>query len=328
MIRLETAAPRARIDAPPRRPGGSRSEASDPRTRCPPTPRPPPPAPPRGAARRALLHARAFSVRAQSRRAHQQRLIIKTTRRAAHARLRVARHTMPPTRAELLSALDAATPAGGERACLSSNEALLRGSRARLDALRARRAMLARLVSVRARKRRDWKSKIPRGGVGVPDVRHARGCLSRAGPAPCVTLCLPTSLPAGVALRPCLRPTLAGLAGFSHVWVIVRERDARLALHLARLCQVRGHSLVLCPPPPPGAVLDLKPYLAYCDAPLTRRGTAAPPRSCSTASAEAPARHGTRARDAPRTPRITPPSAAARGPARFDARSPPPTAGS
>lgn len=198
------------------------------------------------------------------------------------------------TRADLKRELAATVPLGEEESFLASATASLEESRAALQAFRDERVQLKRLISVRERKRQDWKGKVPRG-TDPPTVADAHAEVARAGTAPCHRVADVTLVADGVHLtfRNEFKRALNGADGFEKIWVVVRappharfeggrcvtgdaEDGQGLYLWLADvvsaddasgIVHVRGLEFV-------GdkgrigdmTVVDIKPYLPYCEA--------------------------------------------------------------
>lgn len=202
------------------------------------------------------------------------------------------------TRADLKRELDATVPIGEETTYLAAATSALETARAELQALREQRVNLMRQISVRERKRQDWKGKIVRG-PNAPAISDAIAEVARAGCAQCHCI-------AGISLaknhgelwlrfRAAFRRALTGVDGFAKLWVIARVAgEAPLAHGLCAsidnggpdnlsvylwlvdvvavdvksgTVQVAGLSFL-------GSdadlsqivVLDVKPYLPYCEA--------------------------------------------------------------
>lgn len=196
------------------------------------------------------------------------------------------------TRAILKRELSSSIPDGEEASFLASAAAALEESRRQLQKLRAERAALRRQISIRERKRQDWKGKVPRP-AGDPGRTEALAELARCGVASCRCV-------ASIQLRnersqlrffDDFKAALSGLAGFAKLW-IVAVAPAWVGVEMGRCCggeerrnvylwlvdveavdvkegvvQIVGMNFefgedalkeIL--------VLDVKPYLPYCEA--------------------------------------------------------------
>jgi len=151
--------------------------------------------------------------------------------------------------------------------------------------LKTRRVEIKQLIAERERKLMDWKSKFPRGQT--PKSGGHIDALMRRG-MPCVQICEVALSDNHNQTELCFRSTFArglmGLSGFSHVWVISSVEPRRagaeylmatdgcsLRLTLAQIVEVdeararvrlAGYRLVQ----PDEIVVDIKPYIPYCDA--------------------------------------------------------------
>lgn len=180
-----------------------------------------------------------------------------------------------PTRKQLKAELSKAVPPGAEAAVLAEAEADLLAAQAALAALRKERARNERAISVRERKLADWKGKIP--FVGEPSPEAAVVSLQRAGVMPCTPIADVAQSPSAeerldaestrLVFRPDFRRALTGLAGFSHVWLITSgEGGVRASAHEVRAIDERAGEVIVGGTGVDGVVVDVKPYLAYCDA--------------------------------------------------------------
>lgn len=189
-----------------------------------------------------------------------------------------------PTRKQLKAELARTVPPGSEAAVLAEAAADLASAQASLASLRRARARNERAISVRERKLADWKGKIP--FAGEPCADSAATALRRAGVMPCTTVADATALEPGgpdggsrLVFRPRFRRALAGLAGFSHVWVITAgEGGVEASAHEVRALEERAGVATLAGTLADGDVVDVKPYLAYCDAVSSGEGQGDAPR--------------------------------------------------
>lgn len=198
------------------------------------------------------------------------------------------------TRADLKRELAATVPLGEEEAFLASATMSLEKSRATLQAFRDERVQLKRLISVRERKRQDWKGKVPRG-TNAPTITDAHAEVARAGAAPCHSVADVTLATDGVHLRfqDEFKRALNGVDGFEKIWVValappnakfeggqcvtgavgegqglylwladvVSADDATGVMHVRGLEFVGDEGRI-----GDVTVVDIKPYLPYCEA--------------------------------------------------------------
>lgn len=184
------------------------------------------------------------------------------------------RHTQMKTRADLKRELSQTIPHGDETAYLSKVEAQLTAARTRLQDLRARRVALSRRISVRERKKQDWKGKIPRREP--PTQQLAISELSRLGSMPTHAVACATDR--ALRFETPFRTALTGVNGFQFVWVLLYAHGEEEMCHascvgcvMLRLvgveqCHVKEGLLVVDSSLPNLPVLDVKPYLSYCEA--------------------------------------------------------------
>ena len=187
------------------------------------------------------------------------------------------------TRAELKRELNNIIPENKELAYLSQVETSLSTARSNLNQLRSQRAKLMRQISVRQRKLHDWKGKIPRSGQ-VPTVAEAERELRRIHNMPTYRIATVSSKGNSIHVGMTYKRALRGVDGFSHIWVIYIYNNTAPELVSActsnssnhqlnlQLCQVRTinehtgeitleNSFL----PSSVIVVDIKPYLRYCE---------------------------------------------------------------
>lgn len=220
------------------------------------------------------------------------------------------------TRADLKRELEQTVPHGEEQAVVDAANAALEAARANVKSLRAERARLMRQISIRERKMSDWKGKIPR--ADEPTMHAAEEELARAGTAVCQRVANLVADEHGRVARlqfhPEFRRALTGVDGFDKLWVVAwapdgvaLEGSCRIAgaadapgenvyLWLAHICSadvtagivhISGLDFLTAHPALAEiAVLDVKPYLPYCDAlpaaPNAPSQSAAPAHSCNS----------------------------------------------
>ena len=187
------------------------------------------------------------------------------------------------TRAELKRELNTTIPEGEELTYLSQVETSLSTARSNLNQLRSQRAKLMRQISVRQRKLHDWKGKIPRSEE-VPTVADAKRELQRLNRMPAYRIGTVSSDGNSIHVYKTYKRALRGVDGFSHIWIIYIYDNSTLDLvstcmsnsgkHQLRLqlCQVRTineHTgeitLEDTSLPSSVTVVDIKPYLRYCE---------------------------------------------------------------
>lgn len=196
------------------------------------------------------------------------------------------------TRATLKRELSSTIPAGEESSFLASAAAALEESRRQLQTLRAERAAIRRQISVRERKRQDWKGKVPRP-AGDPGRTEALAELARCGAASCRRVASIQEGNGRLQLRflDSFKAALSGLEGFAKMW-IVAIAPVWVEVQEGRCCAGEGgKSVYLWLVDVEGfdvkegvvqiagmsfefggdvmgeiLVLDVKPYLPYCEA--------------------------------------------------------------
>lgn len=199
------------------------------------------------------------------------------------------------TRAELKEELLRTIPHGEECKYLAEQEAKLKALQARLQVMQVRRAELRRGITLRERKLRDWKGKIPRLG-GIPSASVVASIIQTLPPVMCVAVATIAADAQYVRVSSQFMPALNGLGDFEKVWLILlanaedsddsqpeaeldqehllyRTSNDRRNVYLVVVnvvaCDARtGLLRISCLPTAfAGAeVLDIKPYLAYCEA--------------------------------------------------------------
>lgn len=201
---------------------------------------------------------------------------------------------MPPikTRAALKQELSSTVSPGEETSFLASAVSSLEESRRHLQALREERAAIQRQVSIRARKRQDWKGKIPRPS-GDPSRSEAIAELKRCSDAWCHRVASIRVRDGCWQLGFCdeFKAALSGLEGFAKIWIVAvapkglefpagkcctgeGSRDVYLWLADVEAVDVKGGVVKIA-----GMnfevsgnaleevlILDVKPYVPYCDA--------------------------------------------------------------
>lgn len=208
------------------------------------------------------------------------------------------------TRADLKRELIATVAPGEEISYLNSATSALEEARVALQSLRDERVRLKRLISIRERKHQDWKGKIPRGD-SAPTRDDAQAEVARAGTAPCHRV---ADVTVGgndgtfeLVFRDEFKRGLSGVMGFEKIWVIAvakgeslfrggrcmvgnrEERDQGLFLWLANVVAVDEKTGIVkiegveltedeCKVEDI-AILDIKPYLPYCEAWPSSNGT-------------------------------------------------------
>lgn len=201
---------------------------------------------------------------------------------------------VPQTRGELKKKLLQEVPKGAESAFLKQTTECLQEMQTSLQRLQTQRTELRRLITVRERKLKDWKCKIPRYGP-PPSVDSIRESLTKMSTMrACAIGCM---TPAGhILFAPEFRGGLTGLAGFDKAWIVViapendvlscascstisacvstsSDSDPLLLLVDVLACNI-GSGVVrisrMCGESQPclsgGLVVDVKPYLSYCEA--------------------------------------------------------------
>lgn len=201
------------------------------------------------------------------------------------------------TRAALKRELLRTIPQGAEKAYLERSAAALTCAQERLSALREERVKLRRAISIRERKLRDWKGKVPR--THEPTQQDVARELERCGEMPLARIGLFDGRCRAITVHAAYARALTGLDGFDKAWLIVavpcgddcvdggacwprvtvrgkdgQEQWMRVILQLVSvircdvknaLVEVEGLDLQGC-----GAedavVIDIKPYLSYCEA--------------------------------------------------------------
>lgn len=153
----------------------------------------------------------------------------RVVRASPHAETRVAPGMpdaggdAPPlkTRATLKRELMETIPHGSESAYLAKTEEDLLAAQHRLRDLRDEHVRIMRLISVRERKLRDWKGKVPRATDADPTLADAQVELARAGEMVCHRVA--SVLGGGRVLKfgAAYAKALDGLGGFAKLWVIM-----------------------------------------------------------------------------------------------------------
>lgn len=183
---------------------------------------------------------------------------------------------------------------GDEASLLLDAENRLQKARSELKSLREERSKVNREIAVRRRKLQEWKEKVPRGMEKVPSEGDMRRELERCGEATCRCVARVEILDERrrrLRFGKAYRKGLGGVEGFEKMWVIVQMPDGirmcegelwtgtqQTAVYLCLvdietvseregLVGIRGMEME-------GdmgkveevSVLDMKPYVPYCDA--------------------------------------------------------------
>lgn len=178
------------------------------------------------------------------------------------------------TRADLKRELSVSVAPGAEQGFLASATSELESARALLSSLRSSRAEVRRLISIRERKRQDFKGKVPRRAAATRADAAAE--VARAGAAPCHRVADVARAEGGLELRfrAEFKAALGGVGGFERAWVVAVARgQVRLWLvevrgvdERAGVVRLGGGGAGLAQERGEVAVVDIKPYLPYCEA--------------------------------------------------------------
>lgn len=167
------------------------------------------------------------------------------------------------------------TGEGEEHELLRNTERELGAAKAELEGMIRERNELSREISVRERKLCDWKGKVPRGELEPPTR-----ALERASDVSCV--CIGVVRGRRMEIEKRYRRALTGLSGFSHGWVIyLKGGGDEVIVEGVKLERIDEKSGILelseglkqaqAETGLEAKIVDLKPYLGYCDShPLTR----------------------------------------------------------
>lgn len=172
------------------------------------------------------------------------------------------------TRSELKRELLKHIPDGDEQLFLSKQEKKLAELQEELHKLEEHRSTIRRAVTIRERKIRDWKGKIPRDG-DVP-----KGSFLGEDKASTSTVIgqVDPNNPSVINIQHFYAPALTGLTDFEKIWIFLAPKDdersvsmklvnviswdkKKLTLGIGTLSDLPGRKIV-----------DIKPYLPYCEA--------------------------------------------------------------
>lgn len=201
------------------------------------------------------------------------------------------------TRGELKEELLKTIPKGEESKFLAEAENKLSTLQSQLQQLQAKRATIRRGITIRERKLRDWKSKIPRV-TDIPSVSSVEKTVHALPPVKCLVIGHVSGDASSILILRRFAPALTGLDGFEKAWVILhasnsKSDDAHFEETVAstqsssqemRTCDGSGINFALVGIVASDArsgivhieslsisyahatVLDIKPYLPYCEA--------------------------------------------------------------
>lgn len=184
------------------------------------------------------------------------------------------------TRGELKQELLTTIPEGEEGKFLLEAEQKLEEMKNRLLELQTQRASTRRGITIRERKLRDWKGKIPRVG-DVPDssevLKHVKALL----PVTCVKIGDIDDNCEILSIGDKYVGALSGLSGFDKMWVILHNKNSTdadetngefmpsaVVVDIVECDEKNGKIKIdgLDQRVGGGVVLDIKPYLPYCEA--------------------------------------------------------------
>lgn len=188
------------------------------------------------------------------------------------------------TRKEMKDHLLATAPEGCETALLERTHLRLNETRRKLVAVRAERAKIMREVSIRQRKMTDWKGKIPRRNE--PTQHDVQRELKRLGQMPCAIVARFEDGVGKLVFDKYLASALTELDGFEKIWIIMTvpeglsfklgrcQNNIYLCLADVKKVDVKKGIVYISGLLPSGdlsllkeiTILDIKPYLAYCEA--------------------------------------------------------------
>lgn len=157
--------------------------------------------------------------------------------------------------------LSRTVPQGEEKEYLEEARRELRLAQEEIARLTKERTKLSREISVRQRKLGDWKGKIPRG-----DIEPPTRALQRAGKMPWT--CIADLDGSSITIRKEYKRAIEGLRGFSHIWIVsVCGEKLGIGAHAVHSIDEKVGTIVLkdysfCTD---GVIVDIKPYLSYCD---------------------------------------------------------------
>lgn len=200
------------------------------------------------------------------------------------------------TRVELKEELLKVIPKGEERKYLAEAESKLNTLQSQLQQLQAKRATIRRGITIRERKLRDWKSKIPRA-TDIPSVSAVKNAVQALPLVKCLAVGHVSNDVSYISISKRFAPALTGLDGFEKVWLILQalndkdgDTHCEEAISSSQPCQQEKSAChdsnvnfvlvdVVSSDARSGAVhignlsitfanamvLDIKPYLPYCE---------------------------------------------------------------
>lgn len=175
------------------------------------------------------------------------------------------------TRSEMKRELQKHIPNGEEHLFLSTQEKRQEELQEELHRLEERRSTIRRAVTIRERKIRDWKGKIPREG-DVPDKKSVRSFVGKNKTSISTVIGeVDHNDPSVINIDQFYAPALTGLTDFEKAWVFFAPKEEKsasmelvnviswdrkkLTLRTDRSSNLSGRKIV-----------DIKPYLPYCEA--------------------------------------------------------------
>lgn len=187
------------------------------------------------------------------------------------------------TRADLKRELCRTIPPGEEQEYLTRVETELSTLQDELSALRTKRASLMRQISVRQRKLVDWKGKVPR--TSEASTKSAQEELQRIGSMQCHRIGKLISAHE-VHVEKAFASALKGVDGFSRIWMVIAAPrdllvdglctgcDVYLCVVDVKSCSEKTGKIAIEGLRVKGdvnrlqeaTVIDIKPYLSYCEA--------------------------------------------------------------
>lgn len=167
--------------------------------------------------------------------------------------------------------LQSRIPNGVEKLFLSTQEQKQDELQEELHKLEERRSTIRRAISIRERKIRDWKGKIPRESA-IPENQSMRALLGESKTSKSTIIGEVSQNDASViSILPSYGNALAGLTDFGKAWLFLAPIDGKnvsmklvdivswdrkqLLLKIRKSSELLGRKIV-----------DIKPYLPYCEA--------------------------------------------------------------
>lgn len=186
---------------------------------------------------------------------------------------------MQQSRAQLKAELHESIAKGDEEDVLRLHTTRLRGLQQRLEALQKKRARVRREMTIRERKLRDRKGKVPRMHPG-DSPQQAREDVADSGVMNGTMVGCVAADGGSLVVHTAFRRALSDVHGFQKLWLVLMAPAHSLVLSLVHVvaCDTAAGTVVFdsADAISDAAVLDIKPYLPYCEAwPASTAETAA-----------------------------------------------------